>query len=502
MDIDKFKAIVFDLDGVLTSTAHLHGQAWKQVFEERGESFDVRRDYPLYVDGRPRHDGVKSFYKSRNQTPDKETVQKIGDRKNEIFHDLLRTKGASAFPGVPEQLQRWRLYGLKLAVVSSSKNGSLVLRQSGLKPYFDLILDGNDLEDRKIPGKPSPEMFLAAARELHVPPEQAVVFEDSLAGVKAGRAGGFGLVVGIQRNSSPRSLKEEGADYVLSGITELDRALADPSSLGPKPALECLDEIRKDIASKPFAFFLDYDGTLTPIVKHPSEAILPSEMRETLKSLAQHFSVTVISGRDRTDVENLVGIKGINYVGSHGFDTKLADGTLNSLDEAKGVQIDIERASKELHDHLQAIDGVLIEKKSFSVAVHYRNVNAKDLPQLNKITDDISGKYKNLIKTGGKKVIDFRPNLDWHKGKALLWICDKLKQGSKEPYPIYLGDDLTDEDAFEVIRGRGIGILVGKPTFPSCARYFLIDQDEVKMFLWFLINGTLNNSLLERPYAP
>jgi beta-phosphoglucomutase family hydrolase len=241
IDRGGYAAVLFDLDGVLTETAAVHAAAWQQMFDEfltrwaaaHGEAFvpfDLAVDYPTYLDGKPRYDGVRSFLASRGITlpdgtpgdpPDAQTVTGLGNRKNDLVQVLLHTNGVTAFPGSVTLLHHVRAIGLKTAVVSSSKNCEAVIEAAGIADQFDVRVDGLDVEVGGIPGKPAPDTFLEAARRLGVAPEAGVVFEDALAGVAAGRAGHFGLVVGVDRADQADALRQHGADVVVEDLAEL-----------------------------------------------------------------------------------------------------------------------------------------------------------------------------------------------------------------------------------------------------------------------------------------
>lgn len=238
---DATRVCLFDLDGVLTDTASVHGAAWKQMFDEylreharrTGEPFtpfDIRNDYGPYVDGKPRLDGTRSFLASRGITlpdgdpsdgPDAETVTGLATRKNELVNEKIRTDGVEVYPGSVRYLHAVRDAGLTTAVVSSSANAELVLQVAGLADLIDHRVDGVVAKQRNLPGKPAPDTFLAAAADLDVPKEQAVVFEDALAGVEAGRAGAFGYVVGVDRLGQAQALREHGADVVVADLADL-----------------------------------------------------------------------------------------------------------------------------------------------------------------------------------------------------------------------------------------------------------------------------------------
>jgi len=225
-------ACLFDLDGVLTPTALIHAQAWKRVFDEflqarsikTGEAFkrfDEVHDYDEYVDGKPRADGVRSFLESRGITLPDASVDELAERKDELFLELLHTHGVEPYPGSLSYLRAVHEAGLKTAVVSASKHCTEVLRAAGIQGEFDAQVDGNVAESRRLNGKPAPDTYLEAARMVGAEARRASVFEDALAGVSAGRAGGFGLVVGVDRAGQAQALREHGADVVVKDLADL-----------------------------------------------------------------------------------------------------------------------------------------------------------------------------------------------------------------------------------------------------------------------------------------
>jgi beta-phosphoglucomutase family hydrolase len=229
---EGMNALLFDLDGVLTDTASVHGAAWKTMFdeflreraEESGEPFkpfDPKDDYLRYVDGKPRYDGVRSFLESRGIEPEEGLVRRLGDRKNELVLRLIRDEGVEVYEGSVRFVRAAHDEGLHCAVVSSSANTREVLRVTGIEDLFEAVIDGVVAKRDGLPGKPAPDTFLAGARALHAEAKQAVVFEDALAGVEAGRAGGFGWVVGVDRSGQAEALKSHGADVVVSDLAEL-----------------------------------------------------------------------------------------------------------------------------------------------------------------------------------------------------------------------------------------------------------------------------------------
>jgi beta-phosphoglucomutase family hydrolase len=238
---DDIQAVLFDLDGVLTQTAKVHAAAWKTMFDEYLQArakalggafvpFDAHEDYDEYVDGLPRPDGVRSFLKSRgielpagaaDDPPDAETVHGLGNRKNELVQQLIRRDGVQAYDGSLRYLHAALDQGLKAAVVSSSANARDVLKSVGILELFDHVTDGHAVADDGLKGKPAPDTFLAAAKALGVQPARAAVFEDALAGVEAGRAGGFGAVVGVDRVGQAGALQAHGASIVVQDLDEL-----------------------------------------------------------------------------------------------------------------------------------------------------------------------------------------------------------------------------------------------------------------------------------------
>jgi beta-phosphoglucomutase family hydrolase len=228
---DGITVCLFDLDGVITQTAKLHAAAWKEMFdaflrersEETGEPFEefTPSDYDRYVDGRPRLDGVRTFLAARGIDQDDELVRRLGDHKNDLVLQLIRERGVEVYDGSIDFVKEARSVGLRRAVVSSSANTREVLKSVGIEDLFEAVVDGVVAQRDGLPGKPAPDTFVAGARALGAEPPQAVVFEDALAGVEAGRAGGFGYVVGVDRTGQRDALAEHGADIVVDDLSEL-----------------------------------------------------------------------------------------------------------------------------------------------------------------------------------------------------------------------------------------------------------------------------------------
>jgi len=506
------EAAIFDLDGVVTLTASVHAAAWKQLFdaylkqrsEESGEPFvpfDLKGDYHTYVDGKPRIEGVKSFLASRGiqlpegtpeDGPDEPTAWGLGNRKNDYFRQVLEERGAEVDERTVAFIRRLREEGIRVAVASSSKNCGPILDRAGLTDLFEARVDGIVSEEIGLKGKPNPDIFVEAARRVGATPERTVVVEDAISGVQAGWAGGFGLVIGIDRVGAAVALREHGADLVLESFDErsLDRVSAwfaqraerRPSALREWP------ELSEKLKERRPALFLDYDGTLTPIVSRPELAVLSDERRSVLERVAARYPTTIISGRGRDDVEGLVGLPNLAYAGSHGFDIVGPGGAAVGHAVADWIEPVMGRVASMVKPRLEGIDGTLIEEKRFSIAVHYRLVDEALVPSIESIVDEAVASDARLKKGYGKKVFEVRPDVDWDKGKALLFLLEALGLDSPDVVPFYIGDDVTDEDAFDVLRDRGIGILVSQAPRPTKATYWVQAPWEVYAFFERLLS--------------
>jgi beta-phosphoglucomutase family hydrolase len=238
---DRYDAVLLDLDGVITDTANLHAACWKQMFDEylqkratqRGEAvrpFDLATDYRLYVDGKPRFDGVRDFLTSRgirlpegspDDSPQAETVGGLGNRKNNLVNKVIEDVGVEPYEGSVKLIHQLRHRGFKIAVVTSSENCEVVLRAARLDTFFEVRVDGHVIHAQRLAGKPTPDTFLLAARLLGVEPTRTVVIEDAISGIRAGVNGNFGLVIGVARKGNAEELKHHGAHLVVNDLGEL-----------------------------------------------------------------------------------------------------------------------------------------------------------------------------------------------------------------------------------------------------------------------------------------
>lgn len=243
-----------------------------------------------------------------------------------------------------------------------------------------------------------------------------------------------------------------------------------------------LEHVQKIAArSDQVAVFLDYDGTLTPIVSQPESALLSDSMREALRELAARTSVAILSGRDLDDVRQRVDIDGIVYAGSHGFDIAGPHGLRRQATTEFLPSLDL--TENELHKALDRIPGARIERKHFSIAAHYRNVKENNVSAVRQAVAEVAARHRDLRRIDGKKVYELLPNIDWDKGKAALWLLETLGLERENIRPIYIGDDSTDEDAFRALEQSGVGIIVAERSRRTVARYMLKDPGEVKLFL-------------------
>ncbi len=521
----KPEGVIFDMDGVITRTARVHARAWKMLFDEYLRSrhkrfgepfreFTSDYDYLTFVDGKPRYEGVKSFLSSRGieipygtkeDPPEAETVCGLGNRKNHYFLKILEKEGVEVYESTVRLIKELKKEKIAVGAVSSSKNCRYVLKAARVEDLFDTIVDGVVSEKIGLKGKPEGDIFVQAAANLGVSCGCSVVVEDALSGVMAGRNGEFGLVVGVARSNNHMELANNGADVVVTDLSEIsvewmqewflrkpvylfdnwekrdtdvffEKGKSEGKTFSPRYFSTGRDIFCGD---KPVILFLDYDGTLTPIVSRPELAVMSEDMRDLLRQLSKKVTVSVVSGRLRSDVESLVGIKGIFYAGSHGFDISGPDVSMVYPPAEKTIPL-IDEITQILKKELGSIEGVIVEEKRFSVAVHYRLVDEKDLPRIKEVVDRVMDGRGNLRLMMGKKVYEILPDINWDKGKAIRWIMEALGFEWDKVSVVYIGDDVTDEDAFRAVRTRGSGVLVAQQRRASAADFYVCSPEEVR----------------------
>jgi alpha,alpha-trehalase len=506
----QIEAVLFDLDGVVSRTAEVHAAAWKQLFDgflselsphaaEDASPFDAERDYRRYVDGKPRQMGVKDFLTARgielpigepDDPPERDTIHGLGNRKDQLFREAIRNRGVEVDDCTVALIRRLRAAGIRNAVVTASRNCDLVLEQAGIADLFDVQVDGNTAQDSDLAGKPEADTFLEAARRLGVAPERACVIEDAIAGVIAGERGHFGLVIGVDRAGQREALLEHGADLVFENLCGI--AVADLDSEDTPPELNDIQDLAQRLNEKRPALFLDYDGTLTPIVERPEDATLSGEMRQVLQQAARVMPVAIVSGRDLVDVRRMVDIDTLVYAGSHGFQIQ-GQGLDLELPEGLDALDDLDEAERLLTPALRGIPGARLERKRFALAVHDRQVGDDDRAQVRRAVESIHARVPRLRLTGGKRIHEFRPDIDWDKGRAIRWLLAELDLDAADVLPIYIGDDETDEDAFRALRRQGLGILVADRPQPSAAHYRVRDPDAVAALLRALVAAEIDD---------
>jgi trehalose 6-phosphate phosphatase len=326
--------------------------------------------------------------------------------------------------------------------------------------------------------------LVATANRLTVRPGRCAVVTASEGGVTAARSGGFALVIGVDPAGSRDALRSRGADAVVPDPSDIVVRTGDRRMSELPDGLQALDAT----AERQPAVFYDFDGTLSEIVKNPDSARLSDGAADALTALSAHCPVAILSGRDLADVRQRIGLPGLWYAGSHGFELTGPDGEHHHNEEAAASIPVLAEAAAGLADQLDHIPGVMVEHKRFGVAVHYRNA-ARD--RVGEVAAAVrSTALRTALRvTTGREVIELRPHVDWDKGKTLRWVLDYIQDTEHSPtsplLPIYLGDDITDEDAFDAVQGDGVAILVRHSDDgdrATAAGYALDDPDRVRDF--------------------
>jgi trehalose-phosphatase len=328
---------------------------------------------------------------------------------------------------------------------------------------------------------------------------RTVLFADDPSLLRAAKRKGMFVLAGIaDGNRSKRDFYDAGAHIVVRDINNIDvftgKADATPSFSQDIPRLfDHREQFSKQINNKQPVLFFDYDGTLSPIVRDPEKAYMTDHRRNLLRELATRHTVAVVSGRDRSDIQSFVNLENIIYAGSHGFRISGPGGMHMEMEKAQELLPRLDKMEKQLTSLLEEkIEGVQIERKYYAIAIHYRNAPRGSFREIREIVNTVIGDDTDFKKGRGKKLLEIKPSLDWHKGKALEWIMDKLKFSWPDEYmPLYIGDDITDEDAFRTLADNGLGILVGSHTLLSAATYHLENVEQVDKFLEELLHNHL-----------
>ncbi len=502
------KAIIIDMSEVLIHTALISKNAWETVFNDLLKSKNIRRpfsdeDYYTYIDGKPKYERVQSFLDSRSidlpfgsqsDPLNDNTVCNLEKKKSKLFSKMLKQGEIQLYEKALEKIKYWKEKGLKTAIVSSDETFKKALKASVIKNLFDVKIDGHASRKKGLKEKPEADLYIEAAKELGVAPELCVLFDDSVPGLQAGSKGNFGLVIGVNRRDNRKLLSENGADMVIDDFDELD-LFNDPEikawfNQPIPPFASQYVKIGEAVYEKTPVLFLDYDGTLTPIVQHPEAAVISDEMQKVLNEGAEKFKVAAVSGRDMDDLKSRIKLDNIIYAGSHGFRISGPDGLFMEHEKSEEILPKLDNMEYKLYQVFSnTIEGVQIERKRYAIAIHYRNARAEDIPFIKNKVFEATENSEGFKIGEGKKILEIKPDIDWHKGKAVLWILDKLGMTDPNEYiPIYIGDDVTDEDAYEALKGRGIGIQVGPGAEPTAAQFRLKNVYQVRIFLKELAN--------------
>ncbi|MBV8292852.1 MAG: trehalose-phosphatase, partial [Mycobacterium sp.] len=375
--------------------------------------------------------------------------------------------------------RRLREAGVATAVYSPGRQCERVLQAAGIAELFGAIAEAPG------PGaKADAAVLLQAVAKLGVVPERSVVVEACRPGVETARNGGFAAVIGVDRDGRADELLRGGADVVVLDLADIEVRTGDKRMSERPNALDSYGQLIGILAGRQTLMCFDYDGTLSEIVADPDAATLVAGAAEALEHLTKQCPVAILSGRDLADIRDRVGLPGIWYAGSHGFELIGPDGSYHQYDAAAAVVPVLESAAADLRDELSQFPGARVEHKRFAVAVHYRNVAAERVAEVIAAAHR-HGRGHGLRVTSGRKVVELRPDIDWDKGTALAWVRDRIPQTGRV-VPIYIGDDLTDEDAFDAIRFSGIGIVVRNDedgNRPTAASFTLRSPGEVRDFV-------------------
>jgi alpha,alpha-trehalase len=504
MQPERITAVVTEMDGVLTDTTEIHFEAWKRVLDEflsghnrmtddNQPSFSSG-DYRRHVQGMSRHEGAQVFLQSRGielpwgdpaDGPTDRTACALGNRMNEVFRELFHERGVHPYPDAVAACERWRKGGLPLAIVTYSKDGREVLATARLMTLADTVVDGAVATGLGISGKSG--LIREAAARLEVPLSDVMLIDTSIAGVQAGKSAGCRCVVGVNRDRGVDLLKEAGADHVVDSVSAIRFPRAVPS-LGRN--FEELSALRN---GRPLVLFVDFDGTLSPIVNEPAKAQISREMRTALRRVAKHCTVAVVSGRDREYVEQRVRIDGLHYAGNHGLDIAGPKGGMVHPDAGSAVPV-LEELEKRLGRELSSIEGVVLERKRFSLAVHYRKVKPDQIGAVQAVTTTVVQELGALRIRSGKMVLEIEPVLAWNKGDAVRWLMNALEVDPAKSLVVYIGDDETDEDAFEALNCWGVGVYVGAEISNTLASYRVRGPAEVQALLQVVGNWSQRHS--------
>ena len=388
---------------------------------------------------------------------------------------------AEALDSTVPLLRRLTDVGIATAIYSSTRDCAQVLRAAGIDELVNLRVDVVE---------PVPAVLTETASRLGVRPVRCVVIDRDQAGISAGGDGGFSLVIGLERNGQADELLSCGADTVVADLAEISVRSGGSAMSRIADAAQVYSQVKELVATRRPVVFLDFDGTLSDITAHPDSATLVDGAAEALRALAEQCPVAVISGRDLADVRERVKVDEVWYAGSHGLELMAPDGTYHENAAAADLIGTLARAACRLAEMIGDISGIELEHKRFAVAVHYRNADPADIDRVTAAVRSL-GRSEGLRTTAGRKVIELRPNLYWEKGTTLNWLLERIQASdcaadAASVLPIYIGDDITDEDAFDAVQFDGVGIVVRHAEHgdrPSAALFSLESPSTVVEFI-------------------
>ncbi len=463
IDPRRLDAMIFALEDVVVDTAAIRSVVWSDAlgdFSSHPAPF-TGDDYRRFVDGVSHVDAVASVLSSRgidlprgapSDSTTEETVWGFANRVEESFRTHIMRERVPVFDSAVELVRRLQSAGVRTAAVSSSPDAEQILEAAGVGGLFPSpparMRDANGWA-----------ALVETARALGASPSRTGVVHGTRAGVRASRQDGFALVIGVDCTGEVERLRGAGADVVVSDLSRVEFRGGTHRLSDIPDALTSRHQSAAILRTRQPAVFLDFDGTVAEIVNDPAAAQLVDGVATELARLARNCPVGVISGRDLADVQARVGVPGIWYAGSHGFELVGPDGQGYQNDTALVAAPSLDRVTSTLTDRLGSFPGVLLERKRFAVAVHHRNVEADLVDDVVAAVYAVAAGEPGLRATSGRKVTELQLDVDWDKGRALSWVLDHVSE-SDDLLPIYIGDDLTDEDAFDAIEGRGFGIVV------------------------------------------
>jgi len=517
-DIDRtrFDAVLFLLEGVLVDSDALLVSVWRQAFDEfqaarlatattmdpglrQNEAqtshaaaatptapFDAARDYPMQIRGYPFDLVAGRLLAARQITvppggardrPEALSTWGLARRAERILAARLRA-GVAVRDAAVRLAKTLHRCGFRVGLVSREAQATALLQAAGLLGLFDARVDGRDVQRFRLGPWPAPEPWRDALRRLEVPVRRSAALVSGPAEAAAARQAGIAAVW----NVGDRAALGGAPDVIDAFTVVLPSAPARGAAAAPLPsALEHMDAVVP--AGGPVALFLDFDGTLTGITGTPGEAMLADYVRDMLAAIARCIPVAIVSGRDRENLQARVQLPMLYYAGSHGFDIAGPDGLRYEHPDALACVASLDAAETYLHGRLDRVPGALVERKRFALATHYRKVEPAAVPRVEEAVAAVLAAHPDLRPSRGKKVIELLPAVDWHKGRAVDWLLARMGPAA---WPIYVGDDQTDEEALALLKERGSGIVVQDTPAATAARYRLASPDEVAKFLALL----------------